>query len=152
MTHNELKMGVSMVRSTVYIVSDDVNVIQRTRAFCQSQGLEVQVYSPDEWKTKMDKEDGQLTPGAHQGFQNESNVIPFPSQKVSESQVTLSQGGGRVKTINELESIAIENAINEFNGNLTEAAKALGIGRATLYRKVKQYSIDPTMARKKRAA
>ncbi|MCH2535615.1 MAG: hypothetical protein MK008_14325 [Bdellovibrionales bacterium] len=42
--------------------------------------------------------------------------------------------------------------MNEFNGNLTEAAKALGIGRATLYRKVKQYSIDPTMARKKRAA
>ncbi|MCH2535616.1 MAG: hypothetical protein MK008_14330 [Bdellovibrionales bacterium] len=66
-----------MVRSTVYIVSDDANVIQRTRAFCQSQGLEVQVYSPDEWKTKMDKEDGQLTAGT-QGFQAQSNVIPFP--------------------------------------------------------------------------
>lgn len=144
-------MGVSMVRSTVYIVSDDSNVIQRTRAFCQSQGLEVQVYSPDEWKTKMNKDEGQLATG-NQNFQTDSNVIPFPSHKVSESHVTLSQGGGRVKTINELESIAIENAINEFNGNLTEAAKALGIGRATLYRKVKQYSIDPTMARKKRAA
>ena len=141
-----------MVRSTVYIVSDDTNVIQRTRAFCQSQGLEVQVYSPDEWRAKKDSEEGgQLTSGS-QNFQAENNVIPFPSHKVSANQVTLSQGGGRVKTINELESIAIENAINEFNGNLTEAAKALGIGRATLYRKVKQYSIDPTMARKKRAA
>lgn len=144
-------MGVSMVRSTVYIVSDDSNVIQRTRAFCQSQGLEVQVYSSDEWKTKENKDEGALTTGA-QNLQTGNNVIPFPSHKVSESQVTLSQGGGRVKTINELESIAIENAINEFNGNLTEAAKALGIGRATLYRKVKQYSIDPAMARRKRAA
>ncbi|NJL25847.1 MAG: hypothetical protein HC902_12195, partial [Calothrix sp. SM1_5_4] len=58
----------------------------------------------------------------------------------------------KVRTINELESIAIENAIHEFGGNLTEAAKALGIGRATLYRKVKQYNIDPSNARKKRAA
>ncbi len=39
-----------------------------------------------------------------------------------------------------------------FKGNLTEAAKALGIGRATLYRKVKQYNIDPSAARKKKAA
>jgi hypothetical protein len=28
----------------------------------------------------------------------------------------------------------------------------LGIGRATLYRKVKQYNIDPSAARKKKAA
>ena len=54
--------------------------------------------------------------------------------------------------MNELEAKAIENAIAQFRGNLTEAAKALGIGRATLYRKVKQYQIDPSMARKKRAA
>ncbi len=58
----------------------------------------------------------------------------------------------KVRTINELESIAIESAIHEYGGNLTEAAKALGIGRATLYRKVKQYNIDPANARKKRAA
>ena len=59
---------------------------------------------------------------------------------------------GSVATINDLESKAIENAIHTFRGNLTEAAKALGIGRATLYRKVKQYNIDPSSARKKRAA
>ncbi len=54
--------------------------------------------------------------------------------------------------MDELESKAIENAIMQFKGNLTEAAKALGIGRATLYRKVKQYQIDPNSARKRRAA
>ena len=72
-----------------------------------------------------------------------SNVIPFPT------------AGGKlkkVKTINELESVAIENAIHEYRGNLTEAAKALGIGRATLYRKVKQYEIDTALARRKKSA
>ena len=65
--------------------------------------------------------------------QAQSNVIPFPGPKAN------NELKGKVQTINELESIAIENAIYEYNGNLTEAAKALGIGRATLYRKVKQY-------------
>ena len=55
----------------------------------------------------------------------------------------------KVNTINEVEKDAIERAIMEFRGNLTEAAKALGIGRATLYRKVKQYNIDPSQARKR---
>ena len=54
--------------------------------------------------------------------------------------------------MNELESKAIENAITQYRGNLTEAAKALGIGRATLYRKVKQYQIDPASARKRSRA
>ena len=43
-------------------------------------------------------------------------------------------------------------AIHAYRGNLTEAAKALGIGRATLYRKVKLYNIDPASARRKKAA
>ena len=75
-----------------------------------------------------------------------ATIIPFPGSHATN--VEISQGGGKVKTINELESMAIENAIFEYNGNLTETAKALGIGRATLYRKVKQYSIDPSAARK----
>jgi transcriptional regulator of acetoin/glycerol metabolism len=58
----------------------------------------------------------------------------------------------RVQKIDELEAKAIENAIAQYKGNLTEAAKALGIGRATLYRKVKQYQIDPSLARKRKAA
>ena len=73
-----------------------------------------------------------------------AKILQFPQPSMGEDT--------KVRTINELESIAIENAIHEFGGNLTEAAKALGIGRATLYRKVKQYNIDPSSARKKRAA
>jgi DNA-binding NtrC family response regulator len=54
--------------------------------------------------------------------------------------------------MNDLEAQAIEQAIHAYRGNLTEAAKALGIGRATLYRKVKLYNIDPSSARRKKAA
>lgn len=44
-------------------------------------------------------------------------------------------------TINQLECIAIEAELERTNGNITEAAKNLGIGRATLYRKISQYNI-----------
>ena len=39
------------------------------------------------------------------------------------------------------EQQAIENAINEFSGNITQAAKNLGIAKGTLYRKMKKYNL-----------
>ena len=40
------------------------------------------------------------------------------------------------------EQQAIENAINEFSGNITQAAKNLGIAKGTLYRKMKKYNLE----------
>lgn len=44
-------------------------------------------------------------------------------------------------TLNQLEAQAIEKTIKKHNRNLTEAAKELGIGRATLYRKMKEFGL-----------
>lgn len=55
----------------------------------------------------------------------------------------------RPKTLEEMEKEAIIAAIRRSEGNLTTAAKELGVGRAFLYRKVKQYQIDPAIGRKK---
>ncbi len=49
--------------------------------------------------------------------------------------------GTRVRTLAELEKNAIENAVALHRGNLTKAAQALGIGRATIYRKIREYGI-----------
>lgn len=40
------------------------------------------------------------------------------------------------------EQQAIENAIIEFGGNITQAAKNLGIAKGTLYRKMKKYNLE----------
>lgn len=45
------------------------------------------------------------------------------------------------QTINSREVEAIVRALTEKNWNLTETAMLLGIGRNTLYRKMKQYNI-----------
>jgi len=132
-----------MSRSKVLVVSDDQEVIQKARNFAYSMGVNLEIYSVYQWQEKerknaFDSSVQVLSPGENK------NVIPFPGAQ--------SQDSAKVQTINELESVAIENAIHQYKGNLTEAAKALGIGRATLYRKVKQYNIDTSIARRKRAA
>jgi Nif-specific regulatory protein len=44
--------------------------------------------------------------------------------------------------IDEWEKRLITEALNRTGDNVPEAAKLLGIGRATLYRKIEQYHID----------
>jgi hypothetical protein len=140
-----------MPRTTVYIISEDFDVIEKTKGFLSPLGVTVTSYKPFEWRDGLDNPGfrGQLSqgiPALTTGLSpvDKNNVLPFPG--------TSGAADGKVATMNELESKAIENAISQYRGNLTEAAKALGIGRATLYRKVKQYHIDPSAARKKRAA
>ncbi len=42
----------------------------------------------------------------------------------------------------ELEAWAIARALRLCRGRVTEAARRLGIGRSTLYRKIEEYRID----------
>ena len=135
-----------MVRTQFIVVSDDQALIQKAQAFGQMHGVNVTVQSPEQQQSTS-ADVVSLVPGHGSVAMNgeTAKVLAFPTPQSAD----VRRG---VATINQLESVAIENAIAAFKGNLTEAAKALGIGRATLYRKVKQYNIDPSMARKKKAA
>lgn len=139
----------------VVLVGDDHDQCEKLKTMSQGMGCKVHVLTPREWQacwndpTARSRFEGDMPTALSVGsspITEGAKILQFPQP----SPVT--SDDKKVRTINELESIAIENAIHEFGGNLTEAAKALGIGRATLYRKVKQYNIDPSNARKKRAA
>lgn len=45
-------------------------------------------------------------------------------------------------TMDEIERMAIEQALRKYDGNRTQAARALNIGVKTLYRKIEKYNID----------
>ena len=53
-----------------------------------------------------------------------------------------SHGNGKIVPIAELEKQMILNAITELNGDKLQAARLLGIGKTTLYRKLKDYSLQ----------
>jgi DNA-binding NtrC family response regulator len=58
------------------------------------------------------------------------------------SEPSKSETDGRIKTLAELEKEGIERALDVLGDNPTAIADALGIARATLYRKFKEYDID----------
>lgn len=49
---------------------------------------------------------------------------------------------GHVRKLTDIEEELIRAAINHYSGRMTEVAKRLGIGRSTLYRKLKEYGLE----------
>ena len=143
-----------MARSFVYIVSENPEVVEKVKKSCEGQEVSFYTYAGQQWREGLDNPffRSQLVNGVPalstgtnpltMGESAGSNVVAFPTQYPE----------GKVQKMEDLEAKAIESAINQYKGNLTEAAKALGIGRATLYRKVKQYHIDPSQARRRKMA
>jgi DNA-binding NtrC family response regulator len=58
------------------------------------------------------------------------------------SPVTLFQGDGHLRPLEDIEADIIRLAIGHYRGRMTEVARRLGIGRSTLYRKLGELGID----------
>ncbi|MBO9666225.1 MAG: hypothetical protein J7501_05375 [Bdellovibrio sp.] len=141
-----------MSRTVMIVVSDNQETVDNAKKYWEQHDVTVQAYSSSQWREGLDNAffRQQLVAGVPALISGNSpvttdggnNLIQFPTPTATSS---------NVQKMEEMEAHAIENAIVQYKGNLTEAAKALGIGRATLYRKVKQYHIDPSAARKKKS-
>lgn len=142
-----------MSRSLLVLVTDEFSMTEQVKETSEKLGVPVKVFSTGQWAEGLDNQffrnqlalrETPYLPGEMLGDTTETKILAFPVNGQRASTV--------VAKMDQIEAQAIENAILQCRGNLTEASKALGIGRATLYRKVKLYQIDPSMARKKRAA
>ena len=49
---------------------------------------------------------------------------------------------GEMRTLAEVEGEMIELAIRKYDGRMSEVARRLGIGRSTLYRKVRELGLE----------
>ncbi|RIA45354.1 sigma-54-dependent transcriptional regulator [Dichotomicrobium thermohalophilum] len=49
---------------------------------------------------------------------------------------------GEVRSLEEVEADMIRLALGRYRGSMTEAARRLGIGRSTLYRKIREFGLD----------
>ena len=59
---------------------------------------------------------------------------------------------GNVRSLADVELEMIKLAIDHYEGQMSEVARRLGIGRSTLYRKLKEYGLDPDETRSDRLA
>jgi DNA-binding NtrC family response regulator len=79
----------------------------------------------------------------------------MPSVKPSESRFGLMRAldeRGNVRPLADVENEMIRLAIEHYKGQMSEVARRLGIGRSTLYRKLKEMGIEPEEGRSDRMA
>ena len=131
-----------MSRSMFYLVTDSFLISEKTKNLAEEMNVDLKIYTVEEWNKQLNNPFNISQLQLKEKNENEGTVLPFPGnyRKLNKEQ--------NIMSMNEIEAQAIENAISKYKGNLTEAAKVLGIGRATLYRKIKQYNIDPSQARR----
>lgn len=126
----------------------DLNVFNRKawfenleNPFLRSQLMNRPISSLGEWAAlnkEKQNEQGQSLPS---GQREENNLVPFPQ---------IYSGPSQVIAMDDVEKIAIVQALDACRGNMSLVAKTLKLGRATLYRKVKAYAIDPHTFKKRK--
>ncbi len=67
-----------------------------------------------------------------------------PAAALAPEPSRIAEGG---LTLRDMEKRAIEEALVRHDGNMTRAAKALGMGRATLYRKAKEFDLSKDLSK-----
>lgn len=67
---------------------------------------------------------------------------PSSAGLMEESLVSIMDRDGHLRTLEDIERDLIEFAIENYSGHMSEVARRLGIGRSTLYRKVREHGVD----------
>ncbi|GAA0390772.1 sigma-54 dependent transcriptional regulator [Brevundimonas terrae] len=61
---------------------------------------------------------------------------------INDSPIRITDDRGHVRTLEEIERDLIQHAIEVYSGHMSEIARRLGIGRSTLYRKVREQGLE----------
>jgi DNA-binding NtrC family response regulator len=70
--------------------------------------------------------------------------VSAPAQPVaSPFALSATDSAGHMRRFEDLEAEIIRLAITRYDGHMSEVARRLGIGRSTLYRKLKEYGLEP---------
>ncbi|MBI1361801.1 MAG: response regulator [Alphaproteobacteria bacterium] len=75
--------------------------------------------------------------------QSGSSSAPFApaAGDAGDQPVTITGTDGELRSLEEIERDLIQYAIDHYSGHMSEVARRLGIGRSTLYRKVREYDL-----------
>jgi DNA-binding NtrC family response regulator len=66
--------------------------------------------------------------------------------QVATAPVAVFDAEGHLRQLEQIERDLIELAIDHYAGHMSEVARRLGIGRSTLYRKLREYGLEERIA------
>lgn len=79
-------------------------------------------------------------------------VDPMPAgERASEDLLHMLDERGELRRLGDVEAELVRFAVRHYRGRMSEVARRLGIGRSTLYRKLKDIGIDPNAGRSDRS-
>jgi len=87
--------------------------------------------------------DRAVAPRVETGAQEKTAPREPASDTRPENAIASLSEGGDVRKLAEVEEELIRFALKFYRGQMSQVARKLGIGRSTLYRKLKDYGIDP---------
>ena len=70
-----------------------------------------------------------------------SHAALTPANDAADQPVLITDPTGELRTLEAIERDLIQFAIDHYSGHMSEVARRLGIGRSTLYRKVREYDL-----------
>jgi len=113
--------------SKIIVISSDHHLVYDVKNVAAKKACQVEHYTEQEWKNKKIQAEN-------------SNVVSIRRNTILPEGKVVSANA--LKPLNELQIDMIQQALYSMNGNVSRVSKALNIGRATLYRKIKDYDID----------
>lgn len=69
-------------------------------------------------------------------------AAPMPVEFSNPGNITAINDGGEIRALEEIEADLIKLALDHYKGHMSEVARRLGIGRSTLYRKVRELGLE----------
>ncbi len=123
--------------SKIIFVGDSQIDIEFVKTFAQNNKYEVEYYSNEEWDKQIHNKILPQSNDHRNELQTTDNMIHFSSVKNTV-----------FNSMEDMKIDAIKKALIISNGNASKAAGMLKIGRATLYRKIKQLDFDLEALRK----
>ncbi len=129
----------AMFRAVVLAEGDELTMDEFPQIAAQLDGFALNPVDTGSDTAPLAPEVGTRAPVAtHNPFRQEAMAVPASTY----GWLKLVGENGQVRPVDELEAEIIRFAIEIYNGRMSEVARRLGIGRSTLYRKLKDYGLE----------
>ena len=88
-----------------------------------------------------------LAPAMSSASDDALSSLVKQAEGVDDFAITFLDREGHLRTLEDIERDLIQFAIENYSGHMSEVARRLGIGRSTLYRKVREHELDVDAAK-----